>query len=185
MIGKAFNVLMQSELVGKALQHEALVEAILRAVTSSLEARDVLSAHYEQLLTQVGLVTARQLDELHAELDLFKQEAEGLREQLDVAAQTTRKLRQRAEGAEKELSEAREAVNVLQAELEKFKDNQTSAEADSAGTAADEAEDVDVAWRPTMTKAELIEVASELGMSVSKRLRKSELIERLRSLGGQ
>lgn len=183
MIGKAFNVLMQSELVGKALQHEALVEAILRAVTSSLEARDVLSAHYEQLLTQVGLVTTRQLDELHAELDLFKQEAEGLREQLDVAAQTTRKLRQRAEGAEKELSEARSALSALQAELKKLKDTQTSAE--SASTAVGEAEDVDVAWRPTMTKAELIEVASELGMSVSKRLRKSELIERLRSLGGQ
>lgn len=188
MINKALNALMQSEIIGKVLQHEALVEAILRAVTSSLEAKDVLSAHYEQLLTQVGLVTTRQLDELNAELDLFRQEAEGLREQLDVAAQTTRKLRQRAEQAERELAETHEEVKRLRAELKTHQEAaRSSSQGKDIGALSDESKSEPSVseqpeWRPSMTKAELIDIASELGLSLSAKLKKSELIERLRAL---
>merc|ERR1711991_12970 len=89
MINRAINLIMQNELIGKALQHETFVETILTAVTTSLEAKDALSARYETILKSVGLVTKNQLDELQERLDYLTQEAEGLQEQLDHASQTT------------------------------------------------------------------------------------------------
>lgn len=178
MINRAFNIVMQSDFVGKALQHEAFVEAILRAVTSSLEARDALSVRYEALLAQVGLVTLSQLEELRDELETFKQEAEGLREQLDFAAQTTRNLRQRAESAE-------DAYTRLLRDLEEFKDTIKSTSEESIDVSSADETTADTPdtpeWRPTMTKAELINIASTLGLKVSTKLKKSDLIERLKS----
>ena len=173
MINRAFNMVMQSEFIGKALQHEAFVEAILKAVTSSLEARDALSSRYESLLAQVGLVTLNQLEELQEELETFKQEAEGLREQLDFAAQTTRKLRRQAEIAEASLAQTLTELNELRAEI-------TVSTEDRVDEAEEESAQHE--WRPTMTKAELIKVASHLGLKVSTKLRKSDLIDRLKSL---
>ena len=172
MINRAFHKVMQSELVGKALQHEAFVEAILKAVTSSLEARDALSARYEALLAQVGLVTLGQLEEIRADLESFKQEAEGLREQLDFAAQTTRKLRQRAEQAEESLAQAHQEIRGLKDRLTSSKEEPTEVQPEIISTPE---------WRPTMTKAELIKIASHLGLKVSKKLKKSDLIDRLKS----
>ena len=173
MISRAFNKVMQSEVVGKALQHEAFVEAILKAITSSLEARDAFSVRYEALLAQVGLVTLSQLEELTDELEIFKQEAEGLREQLDFAAQTTRKLRQRAETAEEQLAQALEEVALLKETI--------------AGVSEENHESPHMEpipeWRPTMTKAELINIASKLGLKVSKKQKKTVLIELLKSFG--
>jgi len=171
MISRAFNKVMQSEVVGKALQHEAFVEAILKAITSSLEARDAFSVRYEALLAQVGLVTLSQLEELTDELEIFKQEAEGLREQLDFAAQTTRNLRQRAESAEKRLAQALKEVAQLKETIAA-----TSEESHEPPQEVSLPE-----WQPTMTKAELIKIASTLGLKVSTKLKKSDLIERLKS----
>ena len=173
MINRAFNMVMQSEFIGKALQHEAFVEAILKAVTSSLEARDALSSRYESLLAQVGLVTLSQLEELQEELETFKQEAEGLREQLDFAAQTTRKLRQQAESAEASLAQTLTELNKLRAEVAVSTEDRVD---------EPEEESSQPEWRPTMTKAELIKVASHFGLKVSTKLRKSDLIDRLKSL---
>ena len=171
MINRAFNIVMQSELVGKALQHEAFIEAILKAITSSLEARDALSVRYEALLAQVGLVTLSQLEELRDELETFKQEAEGLREQLDFAAQTTRTLRRRAESAEASLTQ-------VSAELKALQETMTASEA-SVNTLSKEL--ITHEWHPTMTKAELRDIASKLGLTVSTKLKKSDLLERLKS----
>jgi chromosome segregation ATPase len=166
---------MQSDFVGKALQHEAFIEAILRAVTSSLEARDALSVRYETLLAQVGLVTLSQLEEMRDELETFKQEAEGLREQLDFAAQTTRKLRQRAENAE-------DSYTQILRELEELKETIKSANEESIDVSSGDSITTGTPeWRPTMTKAELRNIASTLGLKVSTKLKKSDLIERLKS----
>ena len=36
ILKQAFNTIMQSEMIGKIFQNEALVESILKAITSSL-----------------------------------------------------------------------------------------------------------------------------------------------------
>jgi uncharacterized coiled-coil DUF342 family protein len=172
---------MQSELVSKVLQQEVLVETILKAVTTSLEARDTFSVQYEAMLRRVGLVTKQQLDELVSELDALTQEAEGLREQLAYAAQSNLELRRRAESAEGELdhvkAELKAAQVKLQATLQSTK--KSAAHAAKEDPVADE---VEMTWNPTMTKAELIGIARDLGVKVSTKIKKTDLIERLSNL---
>lgn len=174
IINRAINSLMQSEMVSKVLQQEALVETILKAVTTSLEARDTLSAQYEGILRRVGLVTVQQLHEVRDELELLNQEADGLREQLAYAAQSNLELRRRAELAEAELAKVQEQLHAslkTTAEVEPEPSKKIKVEATRTNTSTQ--------WAPTMTKKELIEIARELGMKVSTKIKKTDLIERL------
>lgn len=177
LINRAINTIMQSELIGKVLQHEAFIESILKAVTASLEARDALGIRYEQLLKSVGLVTTEQLSSLQEMLDSLNQEAEALREQLDRAALTHRELRQRAESAEKELESLRTELKAAREALSSHSKDQSSATASSK-------ESSQVTWTPTMTKAELLEIAKSLGLRVSGKIKKTDLISRLSQAQG-
>ena len=160
LINRAINTIMQSELIGKVLQHEAFIESILRAVTASLEARDAFSTRYEQLLKSVGLVTVQQLSALQEMLDALNQEAEALREQLDRAALNNRDLRKRAEKSESELKSTRVKLEKALRELES-QSGSSAANDHSSSTSSDE---VKVHWAPTMTKAELLEIAKSIGL---------------------
>ncbi len=187
LINRAINTIMQSELIGKVLQHEAFIESILKAVTTSLEAKDAFSARYETILRSVGLVTSTQLDVLKEMLDALNQEADALREQLDHAAQSTRSLRQRASKAEAELAQAIADLESAQAELTslKAKTKVTSkSKAKPKTQAKPTPKPAAATWSPTMTKAELIEIAKSLGMKVSTKVKKTDLINRLGALAG-
>ena len=170
LINRAINTIMQSELIGKVLQHEGFIEAILKAVTTSLEARDAFSSRYESILKGVGLVTTSQLEELQQMVEMLNQEADGLREQLDRAARNAKSLRQRAEAAERQLKKAQVELEQLKAQL----NTSTVVEQEEEATA------VAPQWSPTMTKAELITIATDLGIKVSSKLKKTDLIDRLK-----
>ena len=174
LINRAINTVIQSELIGKVLQHEAFIEAILNAVTTSLEARDALSSRYENILKGVGLVTTSQLEELQHMVDLLTQEAEGLREQLDRAALNAGSLRQRAEQAETQLESVQAELDALKAQAVV-----SNSSVDTVEKVSDQAPQ----WSPTMTKAELITIATDLGIKVSSKLKKTDLIDRLKKLG--
>ena len=182
ILKQAFNTIMQSELIGKILQNEALVESILKAITSSLEARDTISTHYEQMLKTVGLVTVSQLEELQESLEMTAQEAEALREQLENSSGHSRKLRQRAEEAERQLAVALAEVQELKSKLEQNATAQKMKKSVSNGQRTAKSEEA-AQWSPTMTKKELIEVATTLGLKVSNKLKKTDLIDRLKKLG--
>ena len=177
LINRAINTIMQSELIGKVLQHEAFIESILRAVTTSLEARDALSVRYEQLLKSVGLVT--QLNALQEMLDSLNQEAEALREQLDRSALNNRELRKRAEEAERELASARAALKAALEELNAHQKGGKKTKAKASASASSKSEEGALTWTPTMTKAELLEIAKSLGLRVSGKIKKTDLINRL------
>lgn len=199
MLKQALNTLMQSETIGKILQNEALVESILTAITSSLEARDAISTRYEQMLKAVGLVTSSQLEEVKEALDMMSQEADALREQLTNSSANSRKLRQKAEEAELQLAEAQAEIEVLklklaQAEQSKAEHVQPKASSENKApatetntaktkTAKNKPAIEAPQWSPTMTKKELIEVATDLGLKVSNKLKKTDLIDRLKKLG--
>jgi uncharacterized coiled-coil DUF342 family protein len=190
MLKQAFNTIMQSETIGKILQNEALVESILTAITSSLEARDAISARYEQMLKAVGLVTNSQLEEVKEALDMMSQEADALREQLTNSSANSRKLRQKAEEAEKQLAAAQAEIEELklklaQAEQSKVEHVQSKSNSANKAPAAKKntTKNEDPQWSPTMTKKELIEVATDLGLKVSNKLKKTDLIDRLKKLG--
>ena len=182
ILKQAFNTIMQSEVIGKILQNEALVESILKAITSSLEARDTISTRYEQMLKTVGLVTVNQLEELQESLEMMSQEAEALREQLENSSGHSRKLRQRAEEAELQLAAAQAEIQELKSKTEQKK---TAVKTKKSASSVQKLEKSDNAaqWSPTMTKKELIEVATTLGLKVSNKLKKTDLIDRLKKLG--
>lgn len=181
ILNRAISTLMQSELVNKVLQQEVLVETILKAVTTSLEARDTLSIQYEAMLRRVGLVTKLQLDELVSELDSLTQEAGGLREQLAYAAQSNLELRRRTESAEAELSRVKAELSAAQAKLQV---SEKRTEVKGSDPVQNEQVNAGVvsSWSPTMTKAELISIARDLGVKVSTKIKKTDLIERLTNL---
>ena len=196
MINRAINTVLQSELVSKVLQHEAVLETILKAVTSSLEARDALSARYESLLSSTGLVTLSQHQTLREELERLTQEAEGLNEQMSMAGRTARTLRKRAESAEAQVVELTALLESARADLSAFKaaeslsatlgDHPEPVDSDHQSSPSGEAQPSDGAtdtaplWRMNMTKAELIKAAAAVGLELSAKLKKSELIERIR-----
>lgn len=191
LIKHAINTIMQSEMIGKILQNEAFIETILKAVTSSLEARDAISSRYEQMLKSVGLVTANQLEELQEMLNMLSQEAEGLREQLEASAETRRQLRERAEKAEAELATAQAEIQQLQAQLVQAQSsiNQKVVETQESKATVTKAPSTDSQksesaslWSPTMTKAELVKIATDLGLKVSSKLKKTDLIDRLKQM---
>ena len=184
ILKQAFNTIMQSEMIGKILQNEALVESILKAITSSLEARDTISARYEQMLKTVGLVTASQLAEVQDSLDIMAQEADALREQLENSSGHARKLRQRAEEAEQKLTLAQKEIQELKLKLEQTDKSNTAQKASKPAKVSSKTNvQASPQWSPTMTKKELIEVATSLGLKVSSKLKKTDLIDRLKKLG--
>lgn len=185
ILKQAFNTIMQSEMIGKILQNEALVESILKAITSSLEARDTISARYEQMLKTVGLVTANQLAEVQESLDMMAQEADALREQLENSSGHSRKLRQRAEEAEQQLALAQKELQKLQLKLEQAEKPNVAQKVSKSAKVSSKADQTQASpqWSPTMTKKELIEVATSLGLKVSNKLKKTDLIDRLKKLG--
>ena len=184
ILKQAFSTIMQSEMIGKILQNEALVESILKAITSSLEARDTISARYEQMLKTVGLVTANQLAEVQESLDMMAQEADALREQLENSSGHSKNLRQRAEEAEQLLASAQKEIQGLKLKLEQTKKSKTAQNISEPAKVSSKAKaQTDPQWSPTMTKKELIEVATSLGLKVSNKLKKTDLIDRLKKLG--
>ena len=179
MINRVINTVVQSDLVSKVLQHEAVLEMILSAVTSSLEARDALSSRYDALLSQAGLVTLSQHEALKERIEQLNESAEGLNEQIDLATQTARTQRRRAERAEADVAELSTLLENARAELSALQ-SKRAAEVQVEAPAKAQADAPK--WRESMTKAELLKVASNVGLELSAKLKKRELIEQLRSL---
>lgn len=183
MINRVINTVVQSELVSKVLQHEAVLEMILSAVTSSLEARDALSSRYDALLSQAGLVTLSQHEALKKRIEQLNESAEGLNEQIDLATQTARTQRRRAERAEADVAELSTLLENARAELSALQSERAAeAQVEVQPEALAKAQAETPKWRESMTKAELLKVASAVGLELSAKLKKRELIEQLRSL---
>ena len=117
MLMKTLGKVVQTEAVSKILQNEALMNQILKAVSVSLEAKDVLGEQYEQTLRTLSLAPLSRVEELGQQLDMLEAEANSLKKQLLHLA-TTQQNQKSSESIVKELQGALQQAHTRVQSLE-------------------------------------------------------------------
>jgi chromosome segregation ATPase len=127
MLKKAVGAVFQSEMVAKILQNEALVTGILKAVSTSIETKEVLGDQYEHVLSSLSLAPASRVEELASLLAGLEEEAIALKAQLvhlSTQGAGDQSLDERIKSAQEEaqyargaLQTARESVAPLEARV--------------------------------------------------------------------
>ena len=137
MFKKAVGAVFQSEMVAKILQNEALVTGILKAVSASIETKEVLGDQYEQVLRSLSLAPASRVEELASLLNTLEEEAIALKAQL-VHLSTQRSddqnLDERIKSAQEETQYARAALQTARESVAPLEARVADLEAELEGT---------------------------------------------------
>jgi predicted nuclease with TOPRIM domain len=161
-----FKLLSPSQLVNKILENEALADALLKALSVSLEAKKQVESQYEQTLSSLSLAPLTRLQAAEEELKVLEEELEALREQLTRLSTEAREGRR-----------ASEQLEVAHAEIEQLKARLNEVER-SAETAPSTGA-TKVSWSKKMTKGQLLSLARENGLELKGTLKKDEMIVQL------
>ena len=107
------KTLGESKLVAMILENEALMNALLKALSVSLSAKEQVEAHYEQTLNNMGLAPLTRLRAAEEELKGFEEELVELRAQLTRLSSEAREGRE----ASDELKATRAVMGQVEAAL--------------------------------------------------------------------
>ena len=107
------KTLGESKLVAMILENEALMNALLKALSVSLNAKEQVEAHYEQTLNNMGLAPLARLRAAEEELKGFEEELVELRAQLTRLSSEARSGRE----ASDELKATRAVMEQVEAAL--------------------------------------------------------------------
>ena len=151
--------LIPGQLVEKLLQNENLIGGVLKAVSVSSEIKDLIENQCKQTLHTLSLAPLEEVHSLKGEVERLESDVQVLKDQLiHLAQSSTVELTQ----AKSDLKTAQATIKELNGKLQGPTSTQKS-----------------VPWKASMTKAQLIEIATQAGLSLSGRLTKAKIIEQL------
>jgi len=162
-------------LINKILENEALADALLKALSVSLEAKKQVESQYEQTLSSLSLAPLSRLQAAEEELSVLEAELEALREQLLSLSAEARAGR----SARSELSAAQAEIESLKAELEAAQ--QAPRQAPQAAADSPQAK---LSWSAQMTKGKLLSLAREQGLELKGTMKKAEIIAAISAVCG-
>ncbi|MBU0552288.1 hypothetical protein KKF91_07970 [Myxococcota bacterium] len=85
-IAEVVGAILQTELAVKLVQNEALIRALMRALSLSSELRAAMDERIAAGLARLNLASGAQIEELHAEIQRLHSELSELRQALDREA---------------------------------------------------------------------------------------------------
>lgn len=202
MIDMILKTLGESKLVAQILENEKLMDALLKALSVSLEAKKHLETQYEQTLNNMSLAPLSRVRAVEEELQSVEEELKALREQLthlsaearegraatqelsatqEVVAQAQRAL----EHAKQELAKRQEDQERMQASLEDaYAEIMTLRERLGEGGEPTLEPSSAVAWSKRESKSALLEIAAQHNVKVKASMKKAELVMALREALG-
>jgi len=161
-----FKLLSPTQLINKILENEALADALLKALSVSLEAKKQVESQYEQTLSSLSLAPLTRLQAAEEELKLLEEELEALREQLTRLSTEAREGRK----ASGQLRDALAEIEQLKARLSEAEGRVEPAKSSSA---------TQVSWSKKMTKGQLLSLARENGLELKGTIKKDEMIAQI------
>ena len=156
-----FKLISPSQLIHKILENEALADALLKALSVSLEAKKQVESQYEQTLSSLSLAPLSRLQAAEEDLKTLEEELEALRDQLTRLSAEARDGRQAARA----LTRAQEELEALKAQL-----------AAAPAATSSSPSPVKVSWSKRMTKGQLLSLARENGLELKGSMKKDEMI---------
>lgn len=161
------KLLSPSQLINKILENDALADALLKALSISLEAKKQVESQYEQRLSALSLAPLSRLQAAEEELKIFEEELDALREQLSRLSAEARDGRR----AERALQDAQAELEALKEELSSLKNAKATPKAASLAPTKG-----GVSWSMKMTKGQLLSLARENGLELKGSMKKDEMI---------
>lgn len=160
------KLLSPTQLVNKILENEALADALLKALSVSLEAKKQVENQYEQTLSSLSLAPLSRLQAAEEELKVFEDELNALRDQLTNLSVEARQGRK-----------AMKDLEFAEAEILKLKDALASAQAGSVQAELKVSSSKTIFWSKAMTKGQLLSLARENGLELKGSMKKDEMVQ--------